>query len=390
MSDAVPCEFLTPRAERPLHIVRPRFPRTEQFLAAFETALEAGQVTNNSRWVVEFERRLSEYLGVPTLVFCNGQIGMMAMLRAAGITGGEVIVPSFTFSATPHAIKWVGAEPVFADILDDQTMRLDPDDVERRITDRTVAILAVDAYGIASDYAALAHVARRHQLRLLVDSAPSFGTRVGGKLVGGCADAQMFSFHATKAFATMEGGCVCSHDPELLARVKAMRNFGQVDGADCHEAGLNGKMLEISALIGLEQLKTFEQAVATRRRAVARMRIGLSRIPGLRVGQEPADVEANWLYLPVVVEAAEFGLDREALASALEQHNVFVRKYYSPPCHHMTAYSTQREVKLEVTERIAYSVIALPVYNDMTNEECDLIVAAIQHVRESAPRGRQS
>jgi len=390
MSDAVPCEFLTPRAERPLHIVRPRFPRTEQFLAAFETALEAGQVTNNSRWVVEFERRLSEYLGVPTLVFCNGQIGMMAMLRAAGITGGEVIVPSFTFSATPHAIKWVGAEPVFADILDDQTMRLDPDDVERRITDRTVAILAVDAYGIASDYAALAHVARRHQLRLLVDSAPSFGTRVGGKLVGGCADAQMFSFHATKAFATMEGGCVCGHDPELLARVKAMRNFGQVDGADCHEAGLNGKMLEISALIGLEQLKTFEQAVATRRRAVARMRIGLSRIPGLRVGQEPADVEANWLYLPVVVEAAEFGLDREALASALEQHNVFVRKYYSPPCHHMTAYSTQREVKLEVTERIAYSVIALPVYNDMTNEECDLIVAAIQHVRESAPRGRQS
>jgi dTDP-4-amino-4,6-dideoxygalactose transaminase len=305
-------------------------------------------------------------------------------LRAAGISGGEVIVPSFTFSATPHAIKWVGAEPVFADILDDQTMRLDPDDVERRITDRTVAILAVDAYGIASDYASLARVAERYKLRFLVDSAPSFGTRINGQLVGGCADAQMFSFHATKAFATMEGGCVCSHDAELLTRVKAMRNFGQVDGADCHEPGLNGKMLEISALIGLEQLKTFEQAIATRRHAVERMRTGLSKIPGLRVGREPAGVQTNWLYLPVVVDAGEFGLDRDALASALEMHNVFVRKYYSPPCHHMTAYNTQREVNLAVTERIAYNVIALPVYNDMTDEECDLIVAAIRYARQSA------
>ncbi|WP_271597033.1 DegT/DnrJ/EryC1/StrS family aminotransferase [Bradyrhizobium sp. CCBAU 45384] len=384
MTAAVPLESLTPLARSPLHIVRPRFPRTEQFLAAFETALETGQVTNNSRWVVEFEKRLSEYLGVPTLVFCNGQIGMMAMLRAAGITGGEVIVPSFTFSATPHAIKWVGAEPVFADILDDQTMRLDPDDVERRITDRTVAILAVDAYGIPSDYASLAGIAGRHKLKFLVDSAPSFGTRINGQLVGGCADAQMFSFHATKAFATMEGGCVCSHDAELLVRVKAMRNFGQVDGADCHEPGLNGKMLEIAALIGLEQLKTFEQAIATRRHAVERMRTGLCKIPGLRVGQEPAGAQTNWLYLPVVVDAREFGLGRDALASALETHNVFVRKYYSPPCHHMTAYTTQREVSLPVTERVAYNVIALPVYNDMTDEECDLVVSAIRYARQQA------
>lgn len=379
-------EFPMPRAKGPLNIVRPSFPKTGQFLAAFEKALETGQVANNSRWVVEFEARLSEYLGVPTLVFCNGQIGMMTMLRAAGISGGEVIVPSFTFSATPHAVSWVGAEPVFADILDDLTMRLDPSDVERRITDRTVAILAVDAYGVASDYASLSDIAKRHKLKFLVDSAPSFGTRVNGRLVGGFGDAQMFSFHATKAFSTMEGGCVSSRDPELLARVKALRNFGQVDGADCHEPGLNGKMLEISALIGLEQLKTFEHTVATRRRAVERMRSGLSQIPGLLVGREPAGVQANWLFLPVVVDIEGFGLDREALASALEKHNVFVRKYYSPPCHHMTAYRTQKEVKLDVTERTAYNVIALPLYNDMTDEECDIIVAAIQHVRQSAPR----
>ena len=384
---AVP-EFPVPRAQSPLNIVRPSFPKTEPFLAAFETALQTGQVANNSRWVVEFERRLSEYLGVPSLVFCNGQIGLMVMLRAAGITSGEVIVPSFTFCATPHAVEWVGAEPVFADILDDLTMRLDPRDVERRITDRTVAILAVDAYGVASDYASLADIAKRHKLKFLVDSAPSFGTRVDGQPVGRFADAQMFSFHATKTFSTMEGGCVSSHDPELLARVKALRNFGQVDSFDCEEAGLNGKMLEISALIGIEQLKTFELAVATRRRAVERMRHGLSQIPGLLAGREPAGVEANWLFLPVVVDAQKFGLDRDGLAAALEKCNVFVRKYYSPPCHHMTAYKTQNEVKLDVTERTAYNVIALPVYNDMTDEECDLIVAALHYVHQAALGGQ--
>jgi dTDP-4-amino-4,6-dideoxygalactose transaminase len=372
------------RAERPLHIVRPSFPKIETFAGGFEAALKAGQVTNNSRWVVEFEARLSAYLGVPTITFCNGQIGLMVMLRAAGITAGEVITPSFTFSATPHAVKWTGATPVFADILDDLTMRLDPRDVEARITDRTVAILAVDAYGVPSDYTALRHIARRHNLKFLVDSAPSFGTRVNSQLVGGFADAQMFSFHATKAFSTMEGGCVCSHDAELLASAKAMRNFGQVDGPNCNEPGLNGKMMEISALIGLEQLKTFDHAIATRRHAVARMRAGLSSIPGIRVGREPEGVEANWLYLPLVIDADRFGLDREALATRLEGHNIFVRKYFSPPCHHMTSYKDSREVRLSVTEHTAYNVIALPVYNDMTEAECDLIVAAIDYIHSTA------
>jgi dTDP-4-amino-4,6-dideoxygalactose transaminase len=120
------------------------------------------------------------------------------------------------------------------------------------------------------------------------------------------------------------------------------------------------------------------------------MRAGLSKIPGLLVGQEPAGVEANWLYLPVVVDVERFGLDREALALALEKHNVFVRKYYSPPCHHMTAYKTQKEVKLVVTERTAYNVIALPVYNDMTDAECDLVVAAIEYVHQSAQNASKS
>ena len=263
----------------PLNIVRPVFPPIESFQAQFASALQSGQVTNNGPWVVEFERQLEAYVGVPTLVFSSGQAALMAMVKAAGIEGGEVILPSFTFPGTLHAVTWCGATPVFAEIRDDQSFVLDPSDVERKITDRTVAILSVDAYGIASDYDALDELGARHDIRVLYDSAPSFGTRVRGKVIGGHGDAQIFSFHATKAFNTMEGGCLCSQDVALLDRARSIRNFGLVASGDSPFAGINGKMMEICALIGIEQLKTFDAAAAVRRRSAERMRRGLEMLP---------------------------------------------------------------------------------------------------------------
>jgi len=374
-----------PLFERPLNIVRPSFPVVETFLAPFRAALASGQVTNGSQWVVKFERMLSEYLGVPALAFCNGQLALMTMLRAAGIEGGEVIVPSFTFAATPHAVRWCGAKPVFADI-GAKSMCLDPGDVERKITSRTVAILGVDAYGIACDYDSLVEVGRRYGLKVLFDSAASFGTRVGGRLVGGHADAQIFSFHATKAFPTMEGGCLCSNDGELLERAKAIRNFGQGAMGDCVEPGLNGKMTEICALLGLEQLINFDDHAAVRRRAATRMASGLRQIPGLMLPQPAGDQEPIWLYLPVVVDRDAFGIDRDTLAAALEKDNLFVRKYYSPPCHHMSAYRETEQLWLPQTEAAAYNVIALPVYNDMTDRECDGVVQLFGEMHRAAPR----
>jgi dTDP-4-amino-4,6-dideoxygalactose transaminase len=388
MRDSTAFSAARPFFDKPLHIVRPSFPSPEKFVRDFQAALAAGQVTNNGKWVQEFERKLSEYLGLPAVLFCNGQLALMTMLRAAGIEGGEVIVPSFTFAATPHAVRWCGAEPVFADIGPDGSMCLDPGDVERRITPRTAGILGVDPYGIACDYAALAEVGRRHGLKVLFDSAASFGTRVRGCLVGGFADARIFSFHATKAFPTMEGGCLCSHDPELLERAKAIRNFGQDADGDCAEAGLNGKMTEVCALIGLEQLKTFEEQAACRRRAAARMTAGLSEIPGLALAQVLADQEPIWLYLPVVVDKERFGVDRDQVAAAFAKENLFVRKYYSPPCHHLIAYRRTGELSLPNTEATAYNVIALPVYNDMTDFECDGIVQLFREVHQAAPQLR--
>jgi dTDP-4-amino-4,6-dideoxygalactose transaminase len=193
-------------------------------------------------------------------------------------------------------------------------------------------------------------------------------------LVGGFGDAQIFSFHATKSLTTMEGGGLCTRDGELFARALAIRNFGQGSRGDCEQPGLNGKMPEISAIIGIEQLKMFERSAAVRRRAVARMREGLKDCPGLTVATAPLDQDPIWWHLPVIVDHRQFGLDRDAVAAALEKENLFIRKYYCPPCHHMAAYRTSHSVALPLTEATSHSILSLPVYNDMTEQECDGIV----------------
>ncbi len=374
-----------PLCAEPLHIVRPSFPALGSFADDFEQALVTGTVTNDGPHVREFERRLSAYLGAEAVVCNNGQSALMLMLRAAGIDSGKVIVPSYTFSATPHAVRWCGARPVFADI--DDSLCLDPARVEPLINERTVAILGVDVYGIACDYEAFAALGRRHGVKVLYDSAPAFGTRVDDVPIGTAGDAQIFSFHATKAMSTMEGGCLVSRDPEILRRARALRNFGQVDGARCDEPGLNAKMTEVCALIGIRQLETLDAVVRHRAACAQRLRQGLAGVPGLAFAEVPNRQLPVWLYFPLIVSDA-FGLDRNQLAAALEYENIYARKYFELPCHHLEAYAEYREDRLPETERVARSVLSLPVYNDMTETECDHLVQAITEIQAAAAEVR--
>lgn len=375
-----------PLSEKVLGIVRPKLPPLERFADRLRVGMEKGQVTNNGPAVIEFEQKIATYCGAPAVLTNNGQSALMIMLRAAGIESGEVIVPSYTFSATPHAVRWVGAKPIFADM---KNMVIDPEDVERRVTSRTVAILGVDVYGLACDYDALERLGNKHGIKVLFDSAPSFGTRVGGKVVGARGDAQIFSFHATKAFNTMEGGAVVSKNSELITRAKALRNFGQIRGADCDEPGINAKMMEISALIGIEQLKDFDEVVAHRFASTEIMRQELEGIPGLSLTPVPAGQMPVWLYFPVVVDPLTFGMGRDVLAQALERENIHVRRYFELPCHHLSCYAEQKHVSLAETQRVAYNVVALPVYNDMKPDECKLIAQAIREIHLQADRVRQ-
>ena len=279
----------TPLSAQPLRMARPSLPRLETISERLADVLSSGMVTNHGRYVRELERRIAEYLGLPSVACtCNGQSAVMLALRASGVDGGEVIVPSYTFSATPHAVRWCGATPVFADIHRD-TMCMDAADAETRITDRTVAIMPVDVYGISSDAAALAAVCRRHHLALVTDSAPAFGTRVDGQPIGGHGAAQAFSFHATKAFTTMEGGCVASSDAEIVARAAHLSNFGQPVGPDCAAPGLNAKMTEVCALLGLALLDGLDETVRRRGEIAARYRRALAALDGLSFAEPPAN-----------------------------------------------------------------------------------------------------
>jgi dTDP-4-amino-4,6-dideoxygalactose transaminase len=373
-----------PASARPLHIVRPSFPDLGSFETPFREALASGAVTNHGPAVREFEKRLADYLGSDVVVCNNGQSALMIMLRAAGVEGGEVIVPSYTFSATAHAVRWCGATPVFADIGGEDSPCIDPSSVERLVTERTVAILGVDVYGLACDYEALAAIGRRAGVRVLYDSAPAFGTRVGGRPIGRFGDAQIFSFHATKAFATMEGGCISSGDAEILRRARALRNFGQEGGADCEEPGINAKMPEVCALIGIRALERFDACAAHRVRVAELYRKGLAGVPGLVLPRVPEGQTPIWLYFPIVLDPATFGLDRDQLALVLERENIHVRKYFELPCHHMRAYARGPHAPLPITERVAYRVVALPVYNDMSDAEVEIITDAIARAHACA------
>jgi dTDP-4-amino-4,6-dideoxy-D-glucose transaminase len=377
-----------PARDTALPIVRPVFPPLDAFADEFQQALSTGQVTNNGPQVRAFEAELSAYVGTPTLAFSSGQAALMAMLAAADVCGREVIVPSFTFCATPHAIAWAGGTPVFADI-DPVTLTLDVDDVARLIGPRTAAIAGVCVYGIACDYARLEELGRQHGLKVLYDSAPAFGTLVDGRPIGGFGDAQIFSFHATKAFATMEGGALSSHDGELMARAEALRNFGQRQGRAWGAAGLNGKMPEIAAMIGRRQLRDFEPARRRRLEVAARYRAAFDRLPGLQLATAPANQEPIWLYFPVRVEPAAFGLDRDELAAALAADNILCRKYFDEPCHLMPAHRGTAPRQLPVTEAWTAATLALPVYNDQTDEEIDFIVERIEAIHAQAAAVRQ-
>ena len=201
---------------RQYEIVRPRFPNLTLFENRFSVALDSGQVTNGGEHVRRFEDKLTSYTGVPTLAFSNGQTALLAMLMAARLNpGDEVILPSFTFCGTAAAVAMLGGVPVFAEI-DPATLTLDPDDAESRITDKTIAVLGVDVYGIACNYNAFTNMTFRHDIWTLFDSAPAFGSMVDGQPIGRYGDAQIFSFHATKPFSTMEGGCLASPSPRRI------------------------------------------------------------------------------------------------------------------------------------------------------------------------------
>lgn len=374
----------------PLHVGRPNIGNRERLLERINDILDRRWLTNNGPYVQELEQRISEFLGVKHCVaMCNGTVALEIAIRALGLYG-EVIVPSFTFIATAHALQWQEITPVFCDVAPG-THHIDPARVEKLITPRTTGIIGVHVWGQACDIEALTDIARRRGLKLMFDAAHAFACSYKGRMIGNFGDAEVFSFHATKFFNTFEGGAVVTNDDELADRLRFMRNFGFAGYDDVDYVGTNGKMTEICAAMGLTSLESLNEFIAINYRNYKAYERELADIPGLKLFHYDESEKCNYQYIIVEVDEAEAGVSRDQLVEFLHAHNVLARRYFYPGCHRMEPYRSyfpHAGLLLPETERLTQRVMSLPtgtaVDEDAVRQVCDLIRFAVRHSQEIA------
>jgi len=376
----------TPLFEKPYHLVRPLLPPLPEILEGLEELNETRMFTNQGRFAVELERRIASMINVKhCALFCNATIAIICLTRCLGLKG-EVIVPSFTFAATAHALVWNGLMPKFVDI-DSESLMLDPKKVREAMSNRVSAIMPVNIFGRCCDHEELLAIARADNVPLIYDSAQAFGTRYKGKLVGSLGDAEVFSFHATKLFHTGEGGAVVTNDTDLYEHLCRMRNFGFKGYLNCVELGMNGKLDELSALFGLKLLDRLPSQIANRQWVFQHYRESLKKIKGVVIPNGKKSTETNYSHFYVIIEPEKFGLTNLELNYALMSENIVTRCYFYPPVHR-TVYYTEllsgNIPDLPVTDRASLHVLCLPVYGDMRVDELAKIVEGIQRCQNFA------
>ena len=363
-----------------LHVGRPNIGDRNAFLERVGQILDNRWLTNDGPMVREFEQRLADYLGVKNCIaMCNGTIALEIAVRALGLKG-EVIVPSWTFIATAHALYWQDITPVFADI-DPVTQNLDPAAVRRMITPRTTGIIGVHLWGRASPVSELQTIANEHNLQLMFDAAHAFGSTYRGERIGGLGRCEVFSFHATKSFNTMEGGAVTTNDDELAQTMRLMRNFGFAGYDNVIHPGTNGKMIEVCAAMGLTNLATLDDVFSNNRQNFDDYAKGFESIPGLSLVRYD-DKEKNSYHYVVVEVSDECPATRDEIIDALHKKNILARKYFWPGCHRMKPYADlfpHAGLVLPQTEALASRIIVLPTGRSVTSDDISLIHETIAH-----------
>lgn len=344
-------------------------------------ALDNRWLSNGGPLALEFEGRIAELAGVRNCVSaCNATVGLQLLCQAAELTG-EVIMPSLTFVATAHAVRWIGLDPVFVDI-DPLTGQVDPACVAEAIGPRTSAILAVHLWGRACPAEELEKIAAAHGLPLFFDSAHAIGCTAGGRPIGGFGTAEVFSFHATKVVNGFEGGAIVTDDDAFAQRLRSLQNFGiGLPPGGSPAGGTNGKMSEASAAMALTSLDAFEQAVECNRANFETYLTELAATPGIFVMPHDRRESNNYQYLIVELDEDLTGLGRDLLLELLRAENVVAKPYFSPACHQLEPYASGQPVRLPHTERLASRVLALPTGSSVSRESirriCDVIRLAV-------------
>jgi len=368
-----------------LHVGRPNIGDRKRFEERVADILDRRWLTNAGPYVQELEKQIAELTGVRhCIAMCNATVALEIAIRALGMKG-EVIVPSFTFVATAHALKWQEITPVFCDV-DPQTHTLDPASVERMITPNTTGILGVHLWGQTCDVDALAEIAQRRGLKLLFDSAHAFACSYKGKMIGGFGGAEVFSFHATKFINTLEGGAVVTNDDELARKMRLMKNFGFTYYDHVDYIGTNGKMNEVSAAMGITNLESLDEFIAINRRNYDQYRGQLAALPGIRFMTYDENEKCNYQYLILEIDEDAAGLSRDELQQVLWAENVLARRYFYPGCHRVEPYRSyfpNAGLLLPETEKLTKRVLALPTGTAIGAAEvkkiCEILTLALAH-----------
>lgn len=343
---------------KPIIIGRPNIGNKNKLNKYFSDILDNKWLTNNGPYVQKFERGVEQYLNVKhCIAVCNATTGLEIAMRALNLKG-EVIMPSFTFIATPHSAKWQGLTPVFCDV-DPQTHNIDPKKITDLITDNTTGIVGVHLWGRSCDTKSIMSIANEYKLKVLFDAAHAFGCSHNGHMIGNFGDAEVFSFHATKFFNTFEGGAITTNDNKLAEKIRLMKNFGFLPNGDVVSLGINGKMNEISAAMGLVGLQSINHFVKVNYK---NYKCYQKHLDGVKLLQYNEDERCNYQYIVIEVN------NRDELMNALKEKNIVTKRYFYPGCHNNKPYS-DNPISLPETDILSNRTLVLPTGTSVTKKE---------------------
>lgn len=361
--------------DKPIFVTQPSLPPLKDFIPYLEKIWNSRVLTNNGPFHEQLEDALCEYLNVPYIsLFANGTLALIAAIKSLNLQG-EIITTPYTFVATAHALLWSDVSPVFVDI-DPVTLNLDPSKIEAAITPNTSAILPVHVYGHPCDAEAIESIAKQHKLRVIYDAAHAFGVRCHCGTILGHGDLSVLSFHATKVFNTFEGGAIVCHDLDTKKHIDLIKNFGFVNETSVSQIGINGKMNEFCAALGLVQLDHIDEQIEERRAIDEAYRSALNEIPGISCYDPPPPENRNYSYFPIFV-TDQYPLSRNHLYERLQANNVNARRYFYPLVTDFSIYKGNGSATihgLREAKRASERVICLPIYPELESGSIKQII----------------
>ena len=363
-----------------IFVTQPFLPPLEEFTKYLEKIWESKMLTNNGPFHQELENKLCEYLGVKYIsLFSNGTLALVTALQALRITG-EVITTPFSFVATTHAIWWNNIKPVFVDIEPD-TFTLDPDKIEAAINPKTTAILPVHVYGNPCNVERIKAIADTYGLKVIYDACHTFGVTINSVPVLNFGDLAVMSFHATKVYNTFEGGAIVCHDEATKKRIDNLKNFGFAGEVSVVAPGINAKMNEVQASMGLLQLKYIDQSIEKRREIAICYREELKGVNGISYLNDLPGVKHCYSYFPILIDKDKFGKTRDEVYEELKLQNIFGRRYFYPLITQFPTYrglESAQPGKMPVAERVTEEILCLPIYPGLDTEHVTKICSILK------------